>query len=98
MIWIVSDTIFAVIFSIELFLRASKGLREFLTDKDQKLWNWFDAFLVVTALLELLVAFSMMALGEEEDQSESSNVFQLLLVLRVFRVFRVLRVLRLVPF
>ena len=56
MIWIVTDTIFAVIFSVELFLRASKGLREFLTDKDQKLWNWFDAFLVVTALLELLVA------------------------------------------
>jgi hypothetical protein len=88
----VAERIFCVAFTAELCLRIYALRCTFFcgggTKFTEKLWNYFDLFVVAAQLLEEVVA--LVASNADIDISN----FRLLRVLRVLRLVRILRVVR----
>merc|ERR1719409_1864129 len=79
--WQAVEIAFTVVFTVEVVLRVFAERRMFIRD----LWNVFDAFVVGTAWIDLILQ------GAGWTFLSSSMVFR---VLRIFRLARVIRLLR----
>jgi len=79
--------VFAVIFSLELFLRILAHRWDFFCDREASLgWNYFDVLVVFGSLLE-------MALG-----AAGETMIRRMRMIRILRLIRILRVVRIIRF
>jgi len=85
----VAETIFCVLFTVELAVRMMCHGRSFFTMLDWK-WNVFDTVIVTMQLLEVVLE---PVLGGEEDRSMPSN-FNFMRILRILRLVRIVRLVR----
>eukprot|EP00928_Gymnodinium_smaydae_P095373 TRINITY_DN8198_c0_g4_i1.p1 TRINITY_DN8198_c0_g4~~TRINITY_DN8198_c0_g4_i1.p1 ORF type:complete len:628 (-),score=99.17 TRINITY_DN8198_c0_g4_i1:57-1883(-) len=90
----VANFVYTILFSVELLVRfAAEGFAMFFCSGPNLHWNWFDGFLVGSALLEL-------AIKATHDEGSSVNLqhARIFRILRITRVFRVLRIARLLKY
>eukprot|EP00439_Symbiodinium_sp_Y106_P077725 s118_g16.t1 len=87
------DSVFVFVFAVELIIRVVLDRRGFVRD----VANWFDGFIVVAGLANLLIAAPMLNSGGDQDQSlmRLVRVIKSLRSLRMLRSFRFVRGLRL---
>ncbi|CAE7730409.1 unnamed protein product, partial [Symbiodinium sp. CCMP2456] len=88
-----TDSVFVFVFAVELIIRVLLDRRGFVRD----VANWFDGFIVVAGLANLLIAAPMLSSGGDQDQSlmRLVRVIKSLRSLRMLRSFRFVRGLRL---
>lgn len=88
-----TDSVFVFVFAVELIIRVMLDRRGFVRD----VANWFDGFIVVAGLANLLIAAPMLNSGGDQDQSlmRLVRVIKSLRSLRMLRSFRFVRGLRL---
>jgi len=90
--WFVIDTLFAMIFLVELVTKLlTSGISVFLCGPD-RWWNIFEASLVFLALAEVVMGFIALVGNAGSGAGPGMALFRLI---RVFRITRVLRVCRL---
>lgn len=89
----VTDSLFAVLFSLELCLRLYVSRWGFFTEKG-RMWNLFDTLLVAAQLTEEAMAWDDVIRGN--TTGGNSTNFSFMRILRVLRFIRVLRLVRIV--
>lgn len=89
---LVIEAIVCLFFSVEVLMRflSTHGVREYLCGADAA-WNWFDLFLLLLALSDLVVTILIRIIGSS-DSSPLAN----LMVLRTLRTFRLARSMRII--
>eukprot|EP00927_Polykrikos_kofoidii_P044017 TRINITY_DN3810_c0_g2_i1.p1 TRINITY_DN3810_c0_g2~~TRINITY_DN3810_c0_g2_i1.p1 ORF type:complete len:603 (+),score=124.96 TRINITY_DN3810_c0_g2_i1:119-1927(+) len=95
-IFLLIDTAFCILFSIELVLRIFAFGFSFFSNADWA-WNVFDSFIVSMLLVDLL---STLVWSQDGDNSKSriGNQLSILRILRILRVFRAIRIVRVLRF
>lgn len=88
----VIETIFGVIFTIELFLKIFAMGRDFLIEPDWK-WNVFDSTLVFFQLTDMVLE-EVLKDHQGNSMQQNVNLMRLLRVLRLLRILRLVRVVR----
>ncbi|CAJ1330511.1 unnamed protein product [Effrenium voratum] len=81
---------FTFLFALELVLRLlAEGWRRFLFSEEW-MWNWFDAFIVITSLWELVMDIVYVWHGDSAQMEKVAGVVNL----KAFRVIRITRVVK----
>lgn len=92
----VFEIIFCVVFTLELIIHlGTHGVLFWSPCREGWAWNWFDSFLVVVQLIEVIGMFTT---GHESSTTPAVANMGFLRMLRVLRLFRVLRLVRLLQF
>jgi len=87
--WLILDTVFAGLFSMELVCKLYiSGCRTFFTGDDRR-WNWFEVLSVALADIEVVFMFTDPDFG---DSSASLSLFRILRLLRITRLARLTRI------
>ena len=96
----VVQLVYSLLFTLELLLRLTAvGCRRYFCGS-QIAWNWFDTFIVLSALYELVTELLATGLDSESDSvaSTAGSNLRIFRILRLTRLTRVLRVVRLIRF
>jgi len=91
----VLESLFAVLFTIELSMNLYTHGRGFFTKRDWA-WNIFDCLLVCSQLIEEAVSIFFFDYHGQKTKGFNLSVLRLLRILRLVRVVRLIRVLRFV--
>lgn len=81
--------VLAIFFCCELVLRIAVHQKQWFVDPDMRLWNYFDALLVIMSLADLITLY-----GFANSGSSALDEIKMLKTLRIIRVFRVFRFFR----
>jgi len=81
--------VLAVFFCCELVLRIAVHQKQWFVNPDMRLWNYFDALLVIMSLADLITLY-----GFANSGSSALDEIKMLKTLRIIRVFRVFRFFR----
>eukprot|EP00927_Polykrikos_kofoidii_P015036 TRINITY_DN16674_c0_g1_i1.p1 TRINITY_DN16674_c0_g1~~TRINITY_DN16674_c0_g1_i1.p1 ORF type:complete len:1037 (+),score=155.95 TRINITY_DN16674_c0_g1_i1:97-3207(+) len=91
---------FNVFFLVELLLRIWNERMRFFSNCEgsERWWNYFDLFLVSSAIIEVIVDIQIMSGANQADGSEVSStqlrIIRILKLARLMKVFRVARIVR----
>ena len=90
--------IYSMLFTLELLMRlCAVGCRCYFCGKHIA-WNWFDTFIVLSALYELVSELVQSGLAEDSMASTAGSNLRIFRILRLTRLTRILRVVRLIRF
>lgn len=93
-LWVVIDAIFASLFLIELLFKLwLTGVTEYFCGSEWR-WGFFEAGLVVSAVLEVVLAMGRLD-APDSQEGDSNSKLSLLRMVRLIRITRVLRLVRL---
>eukprot|EP00930_Biecheleria_cincta_P047071 TRINITY_DN32564_c0_g1_i1.p1 TRINITY_DN32564_c0_g1~~TRINITY_DN32564_c0_g1_i1.p1 ORF type:complete len:726 (-),score=144.94 TRINITY_DN32564_c0_g1_i1:151-2079(-) len=81
--------VLAAFFLGELILRIAVHQKQWFTDPDMRIWNYFDAFLVGMSLADLIALYGFA--GSGASGLDEIKMLKTLRIVRVFRVFRFFR-------
>mmetsp|Transcript_79391 Transcript_79391/g.246513 ORF Transcript_79391/g.246513 Transcript_79391/m.246513 type:complete len:545 (+) Transcript_79391:1-1635(+) len=88
------EWLFNMFYILELTLKLIAYKLHFFCNSDWK-WNWFDFFLVLTGIYDLIMYFWESHAGNEEDSSGAGMMWmRLLRLLKMMKLLRVVRVMR----
>jgi len=89
----VFETVFFVIFLVELLMRMETYRWIFFTGEDWR-WNVFDSVVVLTAAIEETVKLIQLLGARPDDSAEGLTIFKLMRIMKLTRAIRLVRVFK----
>jgi len=98
MMFSVLGIVYTLIFASELILRLFASGPKFFYGSANLGWNYLDVLIVISSLLEILLAAASGDHGGTNSEASMMGSMRLVRVLRVTRILRVIRIVKLVRF
>lgn len=96
-LWVWIEQAFLLFFCFELFSRVCRYGLVFFVHKDDRVWNWFDFFIVMFGVIDQWVVPLLETLADESSEGEGGSRFAVFFMLmRMARLLRIVRLFRLV--
>lgn len=88
--WVYIETSFVLFFTVEQTIRAyANGIKEYFLGKD-RLWNWFDASVVILSIVDITIMTLVLA-SKSQPEVVSLSILRLMRMARLTRIIRMFR-------
>jgi len=91
--FLVNETVFFVIFLVELLLRIQVFRLEFFIGEEWR-WNWFDTIVVITAAAEEMMKLIQLLGSKGKVTAEGLSIVKLMRIMKLTRAVRIVRVFK----